>query len=70
MVFLFIINMINQLYLQYIPEEKKEECYNSMIRDVYYFYYGIYPSNDQIIICINNNKFDLDKNNLKLISII
>ncbi len=38
-----------------------------MVQDVYYFYYGYKPNNNQIIKCINNNKFDLDKNNLVLV---
>ncbi len=35
--------MINQSYLEYIPESEWEECYNSIRRDGYYFYFGIYP---------------------------
>lgn len=61
--------MINKSYLQYIPEEKQQQCYNSLIKDVYYFYYGIKPNHYQIIKCINGNMYDLDKNNLLLINI-
>ena len=61
--------MINQSYLKHIPEDKWEQCYKSMVEDIYYFYFGIRPSNYQKIECINNNKFDLNKNNLVLISI-
>ena len=31
----------NMKSFEYIPIEKREECYNSMLRDVYYFYTGI-----------------------------
>ena len=37
--------------------------------DVYYFYYGIKPDANQKIICMNNNAFDLNKDNLKLVNI-
>ena len=40
-----------------------------MIDDIYYFYYGYRPNNNQIIKCINGNMYDLDKNNLILIDI-
>ncbi len=59
--------MINQSYLQYILEVKRQECYNCMIEDVYYFYYGYRPNNHQTIKCINVNIYDLDKNNMILI---
>jgi len=62
--------MINTKYLHYIPFEKRDEVYNSMVSDIYYFYYGIRPNNNQIIKCIDNNKFNLDKNNLILMNII
>ena len=61
--------MINKSYLQYIPEDKWQQCYNSMIQDIYYFYYGIRLNNNQSIKCINGNMYDLDKNNLILIDI-
>lgn len=61
--------MINQSYLQYIPEDKWQECYNSMIKDVFYFYNGYRPNNYQTIKCINGNMYDLDKNNLILIDV-
>jgi len=61
--------MIDTSYLQYIPEDKREQCYKSMVSDIYYFYYGIRPNNNDKIICIDNNKYNLDKNNLKLLSL-
>jgi hypothetical protein len=61
--------MINQSYLKHIPEDKWEQCYKSMVEDIYYFYYGVRPGINQKIECINNIKFDLKKNNLVLISI-
>ncbi len=45
----FVVDMINQSYLQNIPEDKRHHCYNSMVQDVYYFYYGYKPNNNQII---------------------
>ncbi len=59
---LFIVNMINQSYLQYIPEEKRQQWYNSMVQDVYYFYDGYNPN--QIIKSTNGNMYDLNKNKL------
>ena len=58
--------MINQAYLQYIPPDKREECYKSMVEDIYYFYYGIRPKYNDKIICIDNNKYNLDKDNLQI----
>ncbi len=66
---ILFINMIKQSYLQYIPEDKRQQCYNSMVQDVYYFYYGYRPNNNQRIKCINGNTHDLDKNNLILTDI-
>ena len=45
----FVVDMINQSYLQNIPEDKRQHCYNSMVQDVYYFYYGYKPNNNQIV---------------------
>ena len=42
--------------------------YNSLVIDIYYFYYGIKPDIYENIICINGNKYDLRKDNLLLIS--
>ena len=61
--------MINTRYLHYIPLEKRDEVYKSLVRDIYYFYYGIKPNDYQTIKCINGNMYDLDKNNLVLIDI-
>jgi len=61
--------MINPNYLKYIPDAKKDDIHNNLIIDVYYFYHGIKPNANQKIICMNNNIFDLNKENLKLISI-
>lgn len=59
--------MIDTRYLKYISADKHDECYNSLIKSVYYFYYGVMISNDEIIVCVNGNKYDLDKTNLKII---
>ena len=61
--------MINPNYLKYIPDAKKDDIHNNLIIDVYYFYHGIKPNADQKIICMNNNIFDLNKENLKLVNI-
>jgi len=61
--------MINQNYLKFIPDAKKDELHTNLIIDVYYFYYGIKPNANQKIICMNNNAFDLNKENLKLVNI-
>jgi len=59
--------MINPEYMKYIPDEKKDECYYTMLNDVYYFYNNIKPTPNQYIILLNNNKFDLSKSNLLLV---
>lgn len=56
--------MIDIRYLHHIPEEKWDECYLSLINDVYYFYNGIKPDMNDRIICKNGNKYDLSKDNL------
>ena len=61
-----IIIMINIKSFDYIPDDKKQECYKSMVNDIYFFYYGIKPSYNDIIICIDDNPYNLDKNNLLL----
>ena len=61
--------MINQSYLHYIPKENEKKLHYNLMVDVFYFYYGYKPNNYQIIKCINDNMFDLDKNNLVLIDI-
>jgi hypothetical protein len=66
--FFFIINMINKSYLQYIPVEMREKLHYNLMVDVYYLYHGYKPTGNQKIICLNDNIFDLKKNNLVLIS--
>lgn len=56
--------MIDIRYLNYIPLSKRDEVYQSLVNDVYYFYYGIKPNMNDIIICKNGNKYDLSKDNL------
>ena len=60
--------MINPNYLKYISDAKKDELHTNLMIDVYYFYYGIKPNANQKIICMNNNAFDLTKENLKLVN--
>lgn len=60
--------MINTRYLHYIPLEKRDETYSNLVIDIYYFYYGIKPELYENIVCINDNKYDLRKENLVLIS--
>ena len=53
--------MINIKYLHFIPLEKRDDVYKSLVEDIYYFYFGIKPNNDQTIKCMNGNMYDLDK---------
>jgi hypothetical protein len=62
-----IVN-INFSAFKYIPNEFKEQCYNSMKRDIYYFYTGIMTTDNEEIICIDGDRFNLSKNNLVLIN--
>ena len=50
---------VNLTAFKYIPYEYKEQCYNSMINDIYY--------NKQNIICIDNNNLNLSRDNLMII---
>ncbi len=62
--------MLNPLYMQYITDDKKEECYNNLLVDIYYFYYGIKPTEKQKLICIDGCMFNVSKHNLKIMDII
>ena len=58
--------MINTKYLKYILEEKQDEVYQSMIRHIYYFYYGVRPNEKENITCLNGLIYDMSKENLKI----
>ena len=58
--------MINPNYLKYIPDAKKDEMHKSLMTDVYYLYHGIKPNKNEKIISMNNDIFDMTKENLKL----
>ena len=60
--------MINTKYLKYISEEKQDEVYQSMIRDIYYFYYGVRPNEKETITCLNGLIYDMSKGNLKIVA--
>ena len=47
--------MINQSYLQYIPKEDEEKLHYNLMVDVYYFYYGNKPTDNQKNICSKRN---------------
>ncbi len=55
--------LVNFLAFNYIPDELKEKCYNSLKTDIYYYYHGIKIIGTDII-CINGKKWDLSKDNL------
>ena len=59
---------VNFSAFKYIPQEYKEQCYNSMKRDIYYFYTGIMTNETDIIECIDGNIYNLSKQNLKLVN--
>ncbi len=59
---------VNLAAFKYIPMEYKEQCYKSMLNDIYYFYYKIKPNNNEKIICIDGNKFNLSRDNLQLMN--
>ncbi len=60
--------MINPEFLKHIPDDKKELIYNNMISDIYYFYNNIKPNENQHIILLDGNRYNLTKENLKLIN--
>ena len=59
--------MIKPDYLKYIPDAKKYEMPKSLMTNVYYLYHGIKLNKNQKIICINDDIFDLSKENLELV---
>ena len=46
----------------------KDELYNRMVKDIYYFYNGNKPEENQHIIILDGNPYNLEKNNLVLVS--
>ena len=52
--------MLNPLYIKYIPDDKKEECQYKLLVDMFYFYYGIKPSENQKITCVDGCMLILD----------
>ena len=60
--------MINTKYIEYIAEDKRDEVYRSLVRDIYYFYYGMKPNENETIICINGIKYDIAKHNLEIVN--
>jgi hypothetical protein len=61
-------DIVNPLYLNYIPDDKKEQYHYNLTVDVFYFYNGYKPSEKQRIVYIDGNIFNLSKKNLKLLS--
>jgi hypothetical protein len=57
---------INFEAFKFIPYEYKEQCYKSMLNDIYYFYYSKKPNKNEKIICIDGNKFNLSRDNILL----
>lgn len=57
-------NIVNPLYLKYIPDDKKEQCHYNLTVDVFYFYNGYKPTEKQNIVHIDGNIFNLSKKNL------
>jgi len=61
--------MINPNFLKYIPDDKKDEIYYNMIVDIYYFYNNIKPNENERIVILDGNIYNLSKDNLKLVNI-
>jgi len=61
--------MINPNFMKYIPDDKKQLCYESMIADIYYFYNGIKPTPEEHIVVLDGNYYNLSKGNLLLATI-
>ena len=57
-------------YLEYLIANKRDNSYNDILVDIYYSYYGIKPTANQKIICIDGSMFNFSKHNLKIIDII
>lgn len=50
----------------YIPIEKRNECYISLLNDVYFFYHGIKPDENEAVITNDGNKWNMNKSNLRI----
>jgi hypothetical protein len=61
--------MINPNFLKHIPDDKKEEVYYNMIVDIYYFYNNIKPNENERIVVLDGNIYNLTKDNLILVNI-
>ena len=61
--------MINPNFLKYIPDDKKDEIYYNMIVDIYYFYNDVKPNENERIVILDGNIYNLSKDNLKLVNI-
>jgi hypothetical protein len=61
---------INIGAFKFIPYECKEQCYKSMLNDIYYFYNNKKPNKNEKIICIDGDKLNLSRDNLLLIIVI
>ena len=67
---LFFLYYKYMSYLEYIIANKRDNSYNDILVDIYYSYYGIKPTKNQKIICIDGHMFNFSKHNLKIIDII
>lgn len=59
--------MINPLFMQNIPEEKKELVHNNMLNDIYFLYHNIKPTSEHHIVQLDGNIYNLSKDNLFLV---
>ena len=59
---------LNKKYLNFIDENKQSEIHIQLLRDIYYFYYGIKIDKSQKIIQIDNDIYNVSRNNLFLIN--
>lgn len=59
---------LNKKYLNFIDENKQSEIHNQLLRDIYYFYYGIKIDKSQKIIQIDNDIYNVSRNNLFLVN--
>lgn len=56
--------LINEKYVDMIDFDKRDYIHDILLRDIYYFYFGIKVIKPNCIKCRDNNKFNVSKTNL------
>jgi hypothetical protein len=61
---------LNKDYFKYIDENKRDETHKELLKDIYYFYYGVKINETYEIKQIDNDIYNVSKNNLIISSLL